>query len=357
MSWKSDNSIALDAAFEFVYNIKGSMLIAAGGNVSSFNFVEYPAKNKYVIAVAGIEKNWTHLGNYGNELEISAPAEDIYSTRYDQINDISYYGIFQSGTSFASPMVSGAAALLWSNYPTLTNFDIRRILRETAYSDFANYDELYFGDGLLKIDSALLYVQNMPNKPTGVSIYAPIGGKPTISWNPVPGADYYKFYRSEPNLKMALSSIITTTDTFYTDNQVTVVHPKFALLTYYYRVTSVDNGYESPVSSEVSVSSNSIWKIGGDGNTKTLKTVELFHNYPNPFNPATVIKYRINEDSFVQLKVYDILGRLVKTLVSIMQAAGEYSIEFNAEDLSAGVYFYTLSANDFYQTRKMILLP
>ena len=83
----------------------------------------------------------------------------------------------------------------------------------------------------------------------------------------------------------------------------------------------------------------------------------LFQNYPNPFNPATVIKYRINEDSFVQLKVYDILGRLVKTLVSIMQAAGEYSIEFNAEDLSAGVYFYTFSANDFYQTKKMILLP
>ena len=83
----------------------------------------------------------------------------------------------------------------------------------------------------------------------------------------------------------------------------------------------------------------------------------LYQNYPNPFNPATVIKYRINEDSFVQVKVYDILGRLVKTLVSIMQAAGEYSIEFNAEDLSAGVYFYTFSANDFYQTKKMILLP
>ncbi len=87
------------------------------------------------------------------------------------------------------------------------------------------------------------------------------------------------------------------------------------------------------------------------------KEINLYQNYPNPFNPTTIISYEVPELSFVTLKVYDILGRLVKTLVSVMQAAGEYSIEFNAEDLSAGVYFYTFSANDFYQTRKMILLP
>jgi hypothetical protein len=82
----------------------------------------------------------------------------------------------------------------------------------------------------------------------------------------------------------------------------------------------------------------------------------LEQNYPNPFNPTTIIKYQIPENSFVTLKIYDLLGKEVATLVNKEQTKGFYSTEFNAEKLSSGVYFYRLHAGSFVETRKMILL-
>ncbi len=82
----------------------------------------------------------------------------------------------------------------------------------------------------------------------------------------------------------------------------------------------------------------------------------LQQNYPNPFNPITRIGFRIADRRFVSLKVFDILGSEVSTLIDEELAAGRYEINFNAEKLSGGVYFYTLSASDFTSSKKMILL-
>jgi len=83
---------------------------------------------------------------------------------------------------------------------------------------------------------------------------------------------------------------------------------------------------------------------------------ELYQNYPNPFNPATNIKYQIAKSGFVTLKIYDILGKEIQTLVSEKQSAGEYLVIFNGDGLPSGVYLYKLDAGDFKQTRKLILL-
>lgn len=82
----------------------------------------------------------------------------------------------------------------------------------------------------------------------------------------------------------------------------------------------------------------------------------LFNNYPNPFNSSTVIKFRIPEAGLVTLTVYDLLGREVEKLANKNMAVGIYSIDFNASNLSGGVYFYALKAGDFLQTKKMIYL-
>ncbi|HSR17036.1 MAG TPA: glycosyl hydrolase family 18 protein [Ignavibacteriaceae bacterium] len=82
----------------------------------------------------------------------------------------------------------------------------------------------------------------------------------------------------------------------------------------------------------------------------------LFNNYPNPFNSSTVIKFGIPEAGLVTLTVYDLLGREVEKLADKNMAAGIYSIDFNASNLSGGVYFYTLKAGEFFQTKKMIYL-
>ena len=86
-----------------------------------------------------------------------------------------------------------------------------------------------------------------------------------------------------------------------------------------------------------------------------LNTYYLFQNYPNPFNPSTRINYNVGEPGLVQLKAYNVLGVEVASLVNEFKNSGNYSVDFNAEKLSSGVYFYTLLVNNFTQTRKMIL--
>ena len=82
----------------------------------------------------------------------------------------------------------------------------------------------------------------------------------------------------------------------------------------------------------------------------------LYQNFPNPFNPSTKIKFVIPKSSFVNLKVFDILGSEVATLVNEERPAGEYEIEFNAGSLSSGIYLYKISSGDYSETRKLILM-
>jgi hypothetical protein len=82
----------------------------------------------------------------------------------------------------------------------------------------------------------------------------------------------------------------------------------------------------------------------------------LEQNYPNPFNPTTIISYQLPAYSNVILKVYDLLGREVATLVSENKPAGNYKVEFNANKIVSGIYFYTMQAGTFVQTKKLMLL-
>ncbi|MDH3268697.1 MAG: family 16 glycosylhydrolase [Ignavibacteria bacterium] len=86
------------------------------------------------------------------------------------------------------------------------------------------------------------------------------------------------------------------------------------------------------------------------------KSFQLFQNYPNPFNPNTTIKYQIPDVSFVTLKVYDVLGIEITTLVNEEKSVGSYEVEFNATQLPSGIYFYILQAGSFVETKKMVLM-
>jgi Peptidase family M1 domain/Peptidase M1 N-terminal domain/Secretion system C-terminal sorting domain len=91
-------------------------------------------------------------------------------------------------------------------------------------------------------------------------------------------------------------------------------------------------------------------------NGVTVTTIELEQNYPNPFNPSTKIKYQIADAGFVNLRVYDVLGNEVSTLINKDMQAGSYEVEFNASNLPSGIYYYTLNTGSYSQTKKMILL-
>jgi uncharacterized delta-60 repeat protein len=83
---------------------------------------------------------------------------------------------------------------------------------------------------------------------------------------------------------------------------------------------------------------------------------ELFQNYPNPFNPSTTLSFEISLSSFVSLKVYDVLGREVATLVNQEKPAGRYSVNFDASKLSSGVYFYKIKVRSFVLVKRMLFL-
>lgn len=93
-----------------------------------------------------------------------------------------------------------------------------------------------------------------------------------------------------------------------------------------------------------------------DNKEETPINYELYQNYPNPFNPTTTIKFSIVEQSQVTLKVYDILGKVVTTLVDGVKQSGTFNVNFNGSNLTSGIYFYKLETNNYTATKKLLLL-
>ena len=83
---------------------------------------------------------------------------------------------------------------------------------------------------------------------------------------------------------------------------------------------------------------------------------QLEQNYPNPFNPVTNINYSLPSRNFLSIKIYDVKGNLIETLVNEVQNPGKYSVNWNAEKYPSGVYYYSLKTNKFTETKKMLLI-
>ena len=88
----------------------------------------------------------------------------------------------------------------------------------------------------------------------------------------------------------------------------------------------------------------------------TPNKFDLLQNYPNSFNPNTIISYHLAAPNFVTLKVFDNSGRVISTLVNDIREAGYYTLHFNGSNLASGIYFYQLEAGDFKQVKKMAIL-
>lgn len=112
----------------------------------------------------------------------------------------------------------------------------------------------------------------------------------------------------------------------------------------YYRLKQMDFDGSSKIYTAVEV------------NFETVKEYSIAQNFPNPFNPSTVINYSLAKSGNITLKVYNILGSEVATLVDEFVDAGKHSVKFNASDFTSGIYFYTIKADNFTSTKKMMLM-
>jgi hypothetical protein len=140
-----------------------------------------------------------------------------------------------------------------------------------------------------------------------------------------------------------------TLDQYNRDPNIVIVPPDQATQNVYYRVKNSS----SDTTNEVSVIKATIEK---DNIAAASFDFKINQNYPNPFNPLTTISFSLAKKEIVKLKIYDITGREIKTLVEKEYDAGEYKVEFNASKLSSGVYFYQITAGDFRETKKLQVL-
>ncbi len=129
-------------------------------------------------------------------------------------------------------------------------------------------------------------------------------------------------------------------------------------INYYGGLSEAEAKYFQMVASNTVLDSLEVWNITTTTESIKVSIPNKFHlqqNYPNPFNPVTKIKYSLPEDDYAILRINDILGREIATLVQEFQLAGHYEIIFDATHLQSGIYFYTLRTNNFVNIKKCIL--
>lgn len=134
----------------------------------------------------------------------------------------------------------------------------------------------------------------------------------------------------------------------------TVTADKFEFFTVHANSVDVNSNNHFSATADLSIAPNVVNDV--KDNVSEISSYELYQNYPNPFNPSTTIKYALLNNGEVSLKVYNVLGKEVATLVNGYKNAGVYSVTFDASALSSGVYFYTLEANGITLTKKLTLL-
>ena len=345
---------ALNIAFNFgisTFNCAGN----SGNN--AWHYVELPADAFNVIAVGAVDsfKQVTGFSSRGPTYDgrIKPEVVAMGSNNYIAMSNGVSYG-YGSGTSYSTPIAAGIAALLKSAWPHLTNVQIRKIFLESGdNSANPNNDR---GWGLISAKKAITYpnlekigdqykihkifIDNNGVVPSSVSMMIDI---PSY-WAWIPNIVQFsydgssKFSYTLPSLPSGYQIEIQF---FYTNNNgAEVFEPATGWYKFYWGNLNID----SPTSIEEK--------------NEIPSQFSLSQNYPNPFNPSTVINYKLSVTSKVSLKVYDLLGREVATLVDKEQMPGSYNSQFSIQSspLPSGVYFYRLQAGDFSETKKMLLL-
>ena len=189
--------------------------------------------------------------------------------------------------------------------------------------------------------------------PVGI-VYTVDESSVSLSWDQVDIATGYMIDRATDSLFTVDVVEFTSTENSFTDNSL---EPE---IEYYYRVSAVccDGDYTSSYSDVVSLM---LTVMDVDPTASIPEAYSLQQHYPTPFNPTPQIRYGLKENAYVSINIYNLIGKHIKSFVNIRQDAGYQSIVWNATDASghpvpAGMYIYSITAGDFRQTKKMILL-
>lgn len=216
------------------------------------------------------------------------------------------------------------------------------------------------GMGSFSSIDSLTTIIGVPSVPLLVSPVHATGVvlNPTFVWKAAARAETYRLQVSADSHLDSLGAFVSAVlDTALADTTIQITPILAANTKYYWHVNAINNGGVSGYSNApLYYFTTGTGLDAVEGQNETPKEFALSQNYPNPFNPTTEIRYSIPKSAMVYIKVYDLLGQEVTTLVNHEQKPGYYTVSFNASKLASGIYIYRLQANDFTSTKKMILL-
>jgi serine protease AprX len=341
---------AVNLAFQ-----RGVFLVNSAGNEGNdkWQYIITPADAFNIIAVGAVDRN-NSVASFSSrgptfdgriKPEICAMGvSDFYAIPNNA------YGT-GSGTSFSAPIVAGIAGLLKSVYPHLNNTQMRQMFLESG--DNAALPNNDRGYGLLSASKLISY-PNLKKEGTQYRLCKIFINKEGINSSSI-----------KLNLRINEENFQTFSMNFDGSLKYDYLFPSIANRSsvefYFTYNTKSGSSAREPVMGNFKFSYgnllvNNLTNIE-DFNITPAEYV-LFQNYPNPFNPESIIKYYLPDERIVTLKLFDVLGREVATLVNEFQIAGEYHFVFSNRKFrfASGVYFYQIIAGDFRDTKKMIIL-
>jgi subtilisin-like proprotein convertase family protein len=229
-------------------------------------------------------------------------------------------------------------------------------IRDNATS----YDSFQLGThtNIIKVNFTMVQLIHTYDGDVTFALRSPLGTEVILSANHGSSGDNYINTVFNDSATTAIASgTAPFTGTFRPDNVLSAFNGQDPYGWWRLRVTDNAGGDTGHVGQYcVQIFAGSI--ISGTNNlsSKIPEVYSLKQNYPNPFNPVTKINFDIPKQGFVNLKIYDVLGREVKVLVNEVKSPGSYSIDFNGTELSSGVYFYRMESNGFTDVKKMMLI-
>jgi hypothetical protein len=304
--------------------------------------------------------------------------DELQEVIYAQYPNGNYYWwdrwLDENGTPYSGVMPEGSKPWsmgynqVFSPWSNPASYDKNRQPTNTGF------EILSFNNGVYSLQfntSASSNLAGSPSKPPLGAFHAGDGpiryGWAYLAW----GADYWDEQPIESDINWselqrkistngAWQSVYSGPNRYWSDNSI-IYDPENGNIPVFFRVRVRDSQNKWSIWSDLYdtrtfSNQNSTEKIKSKTIINIPTEYNLSSNYPNPFNPSTIINYAIKDAGLVSIKVYDVLGAEIATLVNETKEAGEYDVEFNASELPSGVYIYTLQTGDFISSKKMILM-
>ena len=308
------------------------------------------------ISLTGVYVGSVAWGDYDNDGDL-----DILLTGYDSNeNEISKIyrnngdntfaeqtGISLTGVNFSS--------VAWGDYDNDGDLDILL----TGRSGSGYFSKIYRNNNLTP--------NSAPTAPSGLSA-STTGSDVTFSWNkssdaetPQNGLSYNLYVGTSSHNGQVKSPMSDISSGFRRVVQIGNANQNnswtFKNLpggTYYWSVQAIDNSYEGSTFASEKTFTNIV--IIEEVTSPIPSVYSLAQNYPNPFNPTTTILYQLPKSTYVKLSIYDITGKLVETLVNEHKNAGYYSVNWDATNVSSGIYIYKIDASNFSSVKKCLIV-